>query len=62
MTESNVNQLRNRLRQFAFDIHVYLGRGHLEKVYETALIHRLRKVDMVGCTARAAVSVSFRVG
>ena len=47
MTESNVNQLCDRVRQIAFDIHVYLGPGHLEKVYETALVHRLRKVDMV---------------
>ncbi|HEX9454038.1 MAG TPA: GxxExxY protein [Candidatus Binatia bacterium] len=47
MTESDVNQLCDRARQIAFDIHVYLGPGHLERVYETALVHRLRKVDMV---------------
>jgi GxxExxY protein len=25
---------------------VYLGPGHLEKVYESALVHRLRKADV----------------
>lgn len=31
------------VRQTAYDIHVYHGHGHLEKVYENALAHRLRK-------------------
>ncbi len=31
------------VRQTAYDIHVYLGHGFLEKVYENALSHRLRK-------------------
>ena len=31
------------MRQTAYDIHVYHGHGHLEKVYENALAHRLRK-------------------
>ncbi|MCL1909795.1 MAG: GxxExxY protein [Kiritimatiellaeota bacterium] len=31
------------VRQTAFDIHVYLGVGYAEKVYENALAHRLRK-------------------
>lgn len=30
----------------AFDIHVYLGHGHLEKVYENALANRLRKAGL----------------
>ena len=32
----------DRVRQTAYDIHVYHGHGHLEKVYENALAHRLR--------------------
>jgi len=47
MSESDVNQLCDRVRQIAFDIHVYLGPGHLERVYETALVHRLRKAEIV---------------
>ncbi len=43
MTEPEVKQLCDRVRQIAYDIHVFLGPGHLERVYETALIHRLRK-------------------
>lgn len=33
----------SRIREIAYAIHVYLGHGHLEKVYENALAHRLRK-------------------
>ncbi len=39
----NIFQLCDMIRQTAFDIHVYHGHGHLEKVYENALAHRLRK-------------------
>lgn len=38
-----VLELCDIVRQTAYDIHKYLGHGHLEKVYENALIHRLRK-------------------
>jgi GxxExxY protein len=46
MTEREVKQLCDRVRQVAYDIHVFLGPGHLEKVYETALVHRLRKANV----------------
>jgi GxxExxY protein len=39
----SVKLLCDRIRQTAYDIHVYHGHGHLEKVYENALVHRLRK-------------------
>jgi len=42
----DVNALCDRIRQIAFEIHAYLGHGHLEKVYETALCHRLRKTGL----------------
>jgi GxxExxY protein len=35
--------LCDRIRQTAYDIHEYHGNGYLEKVYENALVHRLRK-------------------
>ena len=38
--------LSDLVRQTAFDIHVYHGHGHLEKVYENALVHRLRKAGL----------------
>ncbi|MDR1996098.1 MAG: GxxExxY protein [Azonexus sp.] len=36
----------DRVRQIAYDIHVYLAHGHLEKVYENALAHRLKKAGI----------------
>lgn len=40
---SDVRPMCDQIRQVAFQIHTYLGHGHLEKVYENALAHRLRK-------------------
>ena len=39
----NINQLCDIVRETGFAIHSYLRNGHLEKVYENALVHRLRK-------------------
>lgn len=39
----DIFQLCDRIRETAFDIHAYHGHGYLEKVYENALAHRLRK-------------------
>lgn len=41
----DIKSLSDIVRQTAYDIHVYHGHGHLEKVYENALAHRLRKLD-----------------
>jgi GxxExxY protein len=38
--------LCDRVRCIAYDIHTYLGHGHLEKVYENALAHRLIAIGM----------------
>ncbi|MDK9717878.1 MAG: GxxExxY protein [Trichlorobacter sp.] len=37
----SINQLCDIVRETAYAIHLYLGHGHLEKVYENALVHRL---------------------
>ena len=42
MTEQ-VRRVCAPVRQTSFDIHVFHGHGHLEKAYENALVHRLRK-------------------
>jgi GxxExxY protein len=42
----DVLALCNQVRQVAFDLHVYLRHGHLEKVYENGLAHRLRKAGL----------------
>jgi GxxExxY protein len=41
-----IKELCDIVRQVAYDIHVYHGHGHLEKVYENALAHRLRKAGI----------------
>lgn len=42
----DVNALCDQIRQTAFEIHSFLGHGHLEKVYENALCHRLQKAGL----------------
>src|SRR4051812_40529206 len=46
MNRANIKDLCDKIRQTAYDIHVYHGHGHLEKVYENALAHRLRKAGL----------------
>lgn len=41
-----INELCDLVRETAYAIHVYHGHGHLEKVYENALVHRLRKAGI----------------
>ena len=41
-----IKKLCAQVRQTAYDIHLYHGHGHLEKVYENALTHRLRKAGL----------------
>jgi GxxExxY protein len=46
MLKTNVKtifDLCSTVRETAYAIHLYHGHGHLEKVYENALAHRLRK-------------------
>lgn len=40
---NDIKALCDLVRQISYDIHVYHGHGHLEKVYENALANRLRK-------------------
>ena len=41
--DDDIKRVCDHVRQIAYDIHVYHGNGYLEKVYENALVHRLRK-------------------
>ena len=45
MTVQNqdIKQLCDIIRETSFEIHCYHRNGHLEKIYENALVHRLRK-------------------
>jgi GxxExxY protein len=42
----DINELCDIVRETAYAIHCYHGHGHLEKVYENALAHRLRKTGL----------------
>ena len=46
MAQSNINQLCDLVRETSFAIHVYHRNGHLEKIYENSLAHRLRKLGL----------------
>jgi len=41
-----VFQMCDAIRETAFAIHQYHGSGHLEKIYENALGHRMRNMGM----------------
>ena len=43
---SDINELCDFVRETAFAIRRYHKHGHLEKVYENALAHRLRKAGL----------------
>lgn len=42
--EKKMVEIVNDIRQTGYQIHVYFGVGYLEKVYENALAHRLKKL------------------
>jgi GxxExxY protein len=46
MDEAEILELCDRVRQIAFDLHSYLRHGHLEKIYENGLVHRLRTAGL----------------
>jgi GxxExxY protein len=46
MNTEEIKTLCDKIRQVSFDIHAYHGHGHLEKVYENALFHRIKKAGL----------------
>ena len=44
--DQGVRTLCDQIRQTAFDLFGYLRNGHLEKVYENGMAHRLRKIGL----------------
>lgn len=46
MQDREVFQLCDRIRETAFSLHQYLRHGHLEKVYENGMKHRLVRAGM----------------
>ena len=43
---AEINQLCDLIRETSFEIHKFLRSGHLERVYENALAHRLSKIGV----------------
>ena len=39
----DMKALSNKVREISYAIHVFHGNGYLEKVYENALVNRLKK-------------------
>lgn len=46
MNDEQINKLSDVVRETSFAIHKYHKHGHLEKVYENDLAHRLRKLGL----------------
>ena len=44
---TDIFRLCDHVRETAFDLHCYHRHGHLEKIYENGLAHRLRKSGIV---------------
>jgi GxxExxY protein len=46
MNTDQILSLCDQVRETAYAVHQYHGNGYLEKVYENALVHRLRKAGL----------------
>ena len=45
-TDKEIFVLCDQIREISFALHQYLRHGHLEKVYENGIAHRLRKAEL----------------
>jgi GxxExxY protein len=59
--KDDIFRLCDQVRETAYAIHEYLGHGHLEKVYENALAHRLAKAG-IRATAQAPLQIKDEDG
>jgi GxxExxY protein len=55
-----VLKLCDEIRGIAYAIHCYFGHGHLEKVYENALTHRLKKAGIAGIDVQQQVPITVK--
>lgn len=56
-TKDPIFQLCDAVRETSFALHKYLRHGHVEKVYQSGLLHRLRKRGLI---AEAEVPLQVR--
>lgn len=45
-TEQEIFALCDRIREISLSLHRFLRYGHMEKVYENGMVHRLRKASI----------------
>ena len=57
MTDQDAKGIADEVRQVSLSLHSFLKWGHLEKVYENGLLHRLRKA---GFDVRQQYPISVR--
>jgi GxxExxY protein len=55
-TEKEIFALVDHIREISFALHRFLRYGHLEKVYENGIVHRLRK-EAIGVEQQFPLSV-----
>ncbi len=53
-------ELCDQIRETSFSLHRYLRHGHLEKVYENGLAHRLRKAGLTPSNRKMEIETSLR--
>lgn len=46
MNDQEILQLTDQIRETAYAVHRFFGLGHFEKVYENALVNRLKKAGI----------------
>lgn len=56
-----IRNLCDTIRETSYAIHEFLGHGHLEKVYENALAHRLSKLNL-GVDQQSPITVNDQDG
>ena len=47
MTDEQVKEICDQIREQSYDLHQWLRHGHLEKVYENGLRNRIRRIGLM---------------
>jgi len=58
MTDLLYQDVTEKIRQAAFEVHTYFRNGFLDKVYENALVYKLRELDLQ-CQQQFPLKVYF---
>lgn len=59
MPSIDVNQITQKIIGCAYDVSNTLGAGFIEKVYENALVHRLRKITGLSVSQQIPIKVIY---